>query len=117
MTLKTQIILLIVLIIYFSILIYTVKHRGLLLKYAILWICAGIVLFVFWGKVTWFTAIVNFLGIKDTMNGLFLLLIGCLAVLLLSVTIIASRQAMQIKRLVQRVSILENRLEKGQTNA
>lgn len=116
MTFKTQIILLVALIVYFAALIYTVKHKGLILKYAILWILAGIVLLIFWGRVSWFAAIVNFFGIKDTMNGLFLLLIGCLAILLLSVTIIASRQTMQIKRLAQRVSILENRLEKEQTD-
>lgn len=54
--------------------------------------------------------IIQLLGITSAMNGLYIMLIGFLIMLVLSLTSIASRQAGRITKLIQNQGLLEKRI-------
>lgn len=95
---------------YFMLILFFLKKKSLLLKYALLWIFAGVVLscmVVFPGLLIW---IKNLLGIESNMNGLFVLTIGFVIVILMALTSIVSRQSMRIRALIQTNALLEKRV-------
>lgn len=102
--------------IYFVLIFIFLKHKALSLKYTLLWLLAGLVMlfFVFFPQVLY--AITSCLGIQSGMNGLYLICIGFIMVILMSLTSIVSRQRNRIKTLTQEMAVLEKRLrelEKG----
>lgn len=97
-------------IIYFVLILYFLKKKALELKYTLLWMLAGTVLAlcVFFPEVLyWF---IRFLGIESMMNGLYVICIGFMIMLLMSLTSIVSRQAFKIRSLVQDNALLEKRI-------
>ncbi len=98
------------LIFYFILILLFLKNKSLLLKYALLWILAGIVL----GCMVLFpdllVLITRTLGIESNMNGLFVLCIGFIIVILMALTSIVSRQTNRIRVLVQTNAMLEKRI-------
>lgn len=101
---------------YFILILFFLKRKSLLLKYALLWIFAGLVLccMVFFPRLL--TFIKGVLGFEDNMNGLFVLIIGFIVIILMALTSIVSRQSIRIRILIQTNAILEKRvreLEKG----
>lgn len=95
---------------YFTLILIFIKNKSLLLKYALLWIFAGIVLccmVLFPGLLFW---IKDILGIESNMNGLFVLIIGFVIMILMALTAIVSRQANRIRILIQTNAILEKRV-------
>lgn len=95
---------------YFSLILFFLKKKTLLLKYALLWIFAGIFfccMIVFPGLLTWIKRI---LGITDNMNGLFVIVIGFVIVILMALTSIVSRQSDSIRVLIQMNAIIEKRV-------
>lgn len=98
------------LIFYFILILLFLKNKALLLKYALLWILAGIVLgcmVLFPNLLVWIT---RTLGIESNMNGLFVLCIGFIIVILMALTSIVSRQTNRIRVLVQTNAMLEKRI-------
>lgn len=107
-TLRTTLIL--GLIFYFILILIFLKNKSLLLKYALLWVLAGIVLggmVIFPDMLVWITRL---LGIESNMNGLFVLCIGFIIIILMALTSIVSRQTNRIRILVQANAILEKRV-------
>ena len=98
------------LIFYFILILLFLKNKSLLLKYALLWILAGIVL----GCMVLFpdllVLITRTLGIESNMNGLFVLCIVFIIVILMALTSIVSRQTNRIRVLVQTNAMLEKRI-------
>lgn len=95
---------------YFVLLLIFLKKKALLLKYALIWILAGFFLtsMVFFpGLLIWIKKI---LGMESNMNALFVLILGFVVIILMTLTSIASRQAVRIKILVQTNAILEKRI-------
>lgn len=95
---------------YFALILIFIKNKSLLLKYALLWIFAGIALscmIIFPGLLFW---IKDILGIESNMNGLFVLTIGFVIMILMALTAIVSRQANRIRVLIQTNAILEKRI-------
>lgn len=95
---------------YFSLILFFLKKKTLLLKYALLWIFAGMFfscMIVFPGLLTWIKGI---LGIADNMNGLFVVVIGFVIVILMALTSIVSRQSDSIRVLIQMNAIMEKRV-------
>lgn len=95
---------------YFIIIIRLVNKRALLLKYALLWILTGIalgLLVAFPKLLDYFVAIT---GVQLASNGLFLLGIGFTVILVMSLTVIVSRQAEKIKNLAQINAMMEKRI-------
>lgn len=56
------------------------------------------------------TRIIHIFGIQDNMNGLFIIAIGFIIMILLSLTSIASRQNRKIRTLTQELAILDKRV-------
>lgn len=97
-------------IFYFALILFFLKKKSLLLKYALMWIFAGVFLscmIVFPGLLRW---IKGLLGIEDNMNGLFVMIIGFIVIILMALTSIVSRQADKLRILIQTNAILEKRV-------
>lgn len=108
--LKLQITLIVTIVLYFIVLLKLLKDRALNLKYTLLWFLSGfvmLVLAIFPDILSWAISLV---GIQDNMNGLFLILIGFLIVLVLSLTSIVSRQNRKIRTMIEEYAILEKRV-------
>lgn len=102
---------------YFILLLIFLKHKALLLKYALLWIFAGIFMgcmIIFPELLLWIKAI---LGIESNMNGLFVMAIAFIVIILMALTSIVSRQAVRIRVLVQTNAILEKRVRELENNS
>ena len=97
-------------IFYFILIFIFLKYKALSLKYTLLWILAGLVMlfFVFFPQVLYM--IIGLLGIQSGMNGLFLICIGFIVIILMSLTSIVSGQRNKIKTLTQEMAVLEKRL-------
>ena len=97
-------------LIYFILVIYFLKRRLIDLKYSLVWLRAGICLAVF---IIWPNALDTLMGafgISIPVNGVFLVCIGFIIVILMSMTSIVSRQTDRIKQLVQHQALLEKRI-------
>ena len=107
---KLTIVLILAIIAYFIIILKLLKDKKLNMKYSLLWLFTGVVLFVLALKpeiLVWFLGLFGIVGI---MNGLFIVLIAFLILLVLSLTSIASRQAGRITKLIQTQGLLEKRV-------
>lgn len=105
-----RITLIIGIICYFSFLLLFLKKKALLLKYALIWIFAGLFLTSMIIFPELLILIKKILGMESNMNALFVLLLGFVVMILMALTSIASRQALRIKTLVQTNAILEKRI-------
>lgn len=102
---------------YFILILIFLKNKSLLLKYALLWILAGIVLgcmIIFPQMLVWIT---RMLGIESNMNGLFILSIGFIIIILMALTSIVSRQSNRIRILIQVNAMLEKRVRELETQS
>ena len=102
--------LLVVIFIYFVIVFHFMKKRIVALKYALLWLLTGIimlVLVIFPQLLEW---IVRIIGIELPVNGLFAFAIAFLGMILMSLTVIVTKQSNKIKILVQQEALLEKRI-------
>lgn len=114
-----QITLCIAVIIYFLLIMIFLKKRTLELKYTLLWLLAGVVMafFIFFPRALY--NLVRAFGIESAMNGLYVMCIGFIIILLMSLTSIVSRQTNKIRVLIQENAMLEKRirdLEKAADN-
>ena len=95
---------------YFILLLVFLKRKSLLLKYALLWVFAGIFLssmVIFPNLLLWIKEI---FGMESNMNALFVMILGFVVMILMALTSIVSRQAVRIRILVQENAILEKRV-------
>ncbi len=107
---RLRISLIIGIVIYFLVLLKLLKNNRLNLKYTLLWMFTGIVLFIMAllpDVVLFFTKSV---GIVEATNGLFAIMIFCILMILISITAIVSKLNDKSKRLIQTVALLEKRL-------
>jgi len=104
-------------LIFFFAIINLIKNRRLLLKYSLLWLFSGLamlVLAVFPGLLDRFARL---LGIYSSVNALFAVLIFCGLVVMISFTVIISRDNQQIVRLAQKTALLEKRIRELEKQA
>lgn len=97
-------------LLYFILVIYFLKRRLIDLKYSLVWIVAGICLAVLIIAPNVLYALMGAFGISAPVNGLFLVSIGFIIIILMSLTAIVSRQTDKIKQLVQHQALLEKKL-------
>lgn len=105
-----QIVLSVAVICYFIIILHYLKWKMLELKYTLVWLIAGFVMGImvyFPGTLVWFA---RMLGIESNMNGLYILCIGFILMILMTLTSIVSRQNAKIRTLIQEISMLEKRV-------
>lgn len=114
---QLQVILCIAIVCYFVIILYYLKKRMLDLKYTLIWLLAGVVMgvMVFFPQLTVYFA--RSIGMTDNMNGLYVLVIGFIICILMTLTSIVSRQTLKIRVLIQEVSILEKRIRDLEDNS
>lgn len=102
--------LIIVVVSYFLVILYFLKQKALNLKYTLLWLVAGGVMGILVVVPELLTRLIRIFGIQDNMNGLFIIAIGFIIMILLSLTSIASRQNRKIRTLTQELAILDKRV-------
>ncbi|MBR5337735.1 MAG: DUF2304 domain-containing protein [Lachnospiraceae bacterium] len=110
MSTTLRIVLLIGIVLYFAVLVGLLRVRRLQLKYTLLWMLMGIfflLMVIFPGILE---GIRDLLGFQDNMNTLFVIMIGFLILLIMSVTSIVSGQSEKIKELAQENALLEKRI-------
>jgi len=108
--------LIIAILIYFVILVYLISRKSLNLKYTLLWIFSGIVMFIMVLFPAILEDIIKFLGIVDLTNGLFALLNFFIMLILMSMTGIVSKINDKNKALVQQCALLEKRIRELENN-
>ena len=104
-----KILLIISILVIALIITFFVRKNKILVKYSIIWYlcCFLLLLFVlFPALLTWCTHI---LGVELESNFIFMLMIGILFVISISLTVIVSKQKESIKTLIQEISILRSR--------
>jgi len=102
--------LIIVIVCYFIIILFFLKKKAIELKYTLLWILSGVVMgiMIIWPQTLIF--IKNCLGITGNMNALFILSIGFIIIIVMSITSIVSKQSDKIKNLSQEIGLLEKEI-------
>ena len=92
------------------IILYFLKKKALTLRYTLLWLLSGAVMgiMVVWPEIlSW---IIGLVGIQSNMNGLFVMAIGFVIIILMSLTSIATKQRQKIKTMIQEMGMLEARV-------
>ena len=107
---RLKVVLIIAIVCFFIITLTLLKYKRLALKYTLLWLVTGAIMLVFVAVPELMAVLTRFAGIQSSMNGLFILLIGFLIMLCMSLTSIASGQSERIRRLTQELGILEKRV-------
>lgn len=95
---------------YFILILYYLKKRMLELKYTLLWLVAGVIMGIMIFFPQLLVRFVRMLGIESNMNGLFVLCLGFILAILMSLTSIVSRQSAKIRLLIQQLAIMEKRI-------
>ncbi|WP_027206073.1 DUF2304 domain-containing protein [Butyrivibrio fibrisolvens] len=107
---RLTMVLILAIVFYFIIILSLLKHRMLNMKYTLLWLLTGVVMLILVIKPMIVVQFKGLVGITDNMNLLFIVFIGFLIMLVLSLTSIASRQQQRITRLIQAQGLLEKRV-------
>ncbi len=108
--LKMQIVLSIGMLVYFFVLIYFLKKKQLTTKYTLLWIFAGVIMFV----MVLFPQILTFaagvVGFDVPANMLFAIIFFCIFMLLIFLTSVATKLNDRVTKLTQSLALLEKRV-------
>ena len=113
---KLQIILILAILVYFAIILRFLKNKALELKYTLLWLFAGFVMFVMVVFPGLLSSLVHLFDIQDNMNGLYILILAFVLMILMALTSIVSRQSNKTKVLIQEIAMLEKRVRDLENN-
>ncbi len=102
--------LLIFVILFCLVILYFVKKDKLLMKYAIIWLLAGFIMFIAVVIPNFIETISALLGFEIVSNMIFLFGFLILMGIVLSLTAIVSKQSEKIRLLIQEVSILKKNI-------
>lgn len=107
---RLRIILSIAVLVYFILILHFLKKKALELKYTLLWLFAGFVmaLCIIFPQIL--SILIKCIGIATPMNGLYIVCIGFIIILMMSLTSIVSKQSSKIRGLVQENAMLEKRI-------
>lgn len=97
-------------VVYFIVIFYLLKHGKFALSYSLLWLFSGFVmaLFVIFPNLLEYMA--KCLGIEVASNGLFAMSIFLIIIILASITAIVSKLSWDLRKMVQNYAIMEKRL-------
>ncbi len=109
-TLRLKIFLCIAIIFFFVSIFYLIKKKYLSLKYSLMWLFSGIVVFLIILFPEGFSSLMGKLGLITPANGLFAICIFLFMLMLLLLTSVISRINTKIKRLIQSIGILEKKI-------
>lgn len=110
MTLSLRLALLAAIVLYFFLLFLLLKKERLILKYSLLWLLSGLLMLLAILFPQPFLRLLSHFGIADAINGLLATAIFLCILIIMSLTSIVSRQSDRNRRIVQELSLLEERL-------
>ena len=102
----------IVILFYFVVVLGFLRKKKFDLKYSLLWLLAGIIMFLVVAFPNFFYCVTGMMGIKVASYGFFAICILLEIVIMISMTAALSDFANRIKILTQNIAILENRIRK-----
>lgn len=102
----------IVILFYFVVVLGFLRKKKFDLKYSLLWLLAGIIMFLVVAFPNFIIWVTGKMGIKVATNGIFAICILLEIVIMISMTAALSDFANRIKILTQNIAILENRIRK-----
>lgn len=102
----------IVILFYFVVVLGFLRKKKFDLKYSLLWLLAGIIMFLVVAFPNFIIWVTGKMGIKVASNGIFAICILLEIVIMISMTAALSDFANRIKVLTQNIAILENRIRK-----
>lgn len=102
----------IVILFYFVVVLGFLRKKKFDLKYSLLWLLAGIIMFLVVAFPNFIIWVTEKMGIKVASNGIFAICILLEIVIMISMTAALSDFANRIKVLTQNIAILENRIRK-----
>ena len=102
----------IVILFYFVVVLGFLRKKKFDLKYSLLWLLAGIIMFLVVAFPNFIICVTGKMGIKVASNGIFAICILLEIVIMISMTAALSDFANRIKVLTQNIAILENRIRK-----
>ena len=114
LAIQLRIVIMIALIAYFAFIIRLIQNKTLNLKYTLLWFLTGVAILIVMICPQIANVVAELLGIHLPINAVFV--IGglfCLAIIL-SLTIIVSKQTERIRYLAQQLALLEKEVRKKQ---
>lgn len=95
---------------YLGLIFWLLKHKKLTVRYAIIWLVSAAVLLVLALFPYIVLVLTDLLGMAQPANLMFILVIGFMLLLLLSLSSIVSGFAEKIKRMAQKQALLEQRV-------
>lgn len=102
----------IIILFYFVVVLGFLRKKKFDLKYSLLWLLAGIIMFLVVAFPNFIIWVTGKMGIKVASNGIFAICILLEIVIMISMTAALSDFANRIKILTQNIAILENRIRK-----
>ena len=108
--------LLLAILAYFVLILWYLKCKALELKYTLLWLLAGIIMFIMVMFPELLFILTRAFGFESNMNALYVICLGFIMMLLMMLTSIVSRQANKIKILIQEIAIMKKEIRDMQGN-
>lgn len=93
--------------------LYIVKKDRISVKYSLVWIITGIIMLIFALIPNFIENVAKLLGFELASNMIFVLMIGLLMLVSVSLTAIVSKQKKMITSLIQEVSLLKSKIEES----
>lgn len=113
MILATQIFVAVLSLAFIIFIVVLVSRSRLMLKYSLLWLALSTIVLICAIFPQPLFALSTLLGFQTSSNFIFLMGIFFLLAIMLSLSVIVSKQAARIKTLVQEVALLKNEQERG----
>lgn len=117
MSLRLQVILLVLLLAALAVIINMVRRRVLELKYVLAWLLADLVLIVLVLFPAAINGIARLLGIYSPMNMIFFLGFLLSLVIIFTLTVALSRVTASVRRMSQTIAILQKELEESRADS
>ena len=105
-----RITIIVALIIYYVCIFYLLRKKSLTLKYTLLWIFTGLIMFLIALFPNVFEAMIHKIGIVEMTNGLFAVVLFAVLIILISITSIVSKMNARIRQLVQQCAMYEKEI-------
>lgn len=105
-----KIVLCIVILCFWILIFKLVSSKSLSLKYSLMWIASCVVLVILVAFPQLLESFSVLIGVELPVNALFTVAIFCLLLVLLSITVIISKQTVRIRELAQANALLEERV-------
>lgn len=110
MNVKLRIFLVLAMLVYTGCIYYFLKHKRFQLKYSLIWIFGGCVIWFCVAFPKLFNIAMHKLGVAEAMNGVFGICTFFILILLMSMTAVLSFMDTREKQLIQKVALLEKQV-------